>query len=471
MLKDVYLEELESNSYTAVFIVATPAIGHSGISHLAEHLCFRGSNKYPAAHELFIFNTLLSANINASTESGNTCFYICSDDLTIFKQGIDYLYNGLIELNYDTDVISSERDGVILNELKMYESNQQYRLRAMVRRGDCSAHAYQHAGGFSDTIINIQPKDVLAYKKHWYHPSKIQLLISGPNLKGLQSTLDKINTTELALPPKNLARYSSTTTPIKVINHEDSHHVYSWWVASPYLEDLLAHENRIATFASPFGQLFVDSEINTIGLFAIRLISQCELATFEVQLTDFILSLTISTKPAWHPPTKHPSEINRLIQVFNHKNTPLETIVKPLDFYLSNATSSSFYDISDSTKKTKGYELQHRESKVALNLQDNLSIKNICPLPYLFRAMVSKMNINLSFYNEGSHWLYALGVLNEQQLILLLCSAEFWQPRTVGECYAMGIGNHQGKIFIYGAQDSKVNERQAYWQKLLTSIE
>ena len=129
--------------------------------------------------------------------------------------------------------------------------------------------------------------------------------------------------------------------------------------------------------------------------------------------------------------------------------------------------TSTLNNIRHIAKVTEEYDFQNNESKIASQLQDKLSLANIPPLPHLFSTMVNTMDINLSFCHEGLHWLYALEGLNEQKLMSIICSAAFWHPRTSGECYAMGVGNYQGKLFVYGAQDRKVLERQDYWQRTL----
>jgi hypothetical protein len=468
MLKDVYLEDIDSRGYTAVFVVPTPAVKHSGISHLAEHLCFRGSSQYPAPHELFVFNTLLPANINASTESGYTYFYVCADDRAVFKRGVGYLYSGLAECDYGNKTIAAERDGVIFNELQMYECNKEYKLASAIWRGDCSENAYQHAGGFSDTIGHIQPKDVLAYKKYWYHPSKIQLLISGANVTELEGTIQELQTMALASPPKDLVQPNEAEEPFNLLSSEDNRRVYSWWIAWQYLHDILTHEEQIAAFAKPFGQLIIDDDVNTAGLFAIRLVSECELATCQKALTDFMVNLAISSKNAVQTRSKHPAEVTRLIQAFKHRNITPKAKAKPLEFYLSHVVTSQLNEIRHITKSAEEFDCQNIESRIALQLQDRLSLANICPLPNLYTAMVNKRDLSTPFCIEGAHWLYTLEGVNKQQLVSLFCSAVFWAPRITGDCYAMGVGHYQGKFFIYGAQDNKAQEREAYWRKVLS---
>ncbi|HAA99350.1 MAG TPA: peptidase M16, partial [Alteromonas macleodii] len=108
-----------SKVHSVVFALKTPAAGHTGLSHLAEHMSFRRSHPYPAAHELFTANTLLPVTINATTLAEYTFFFASSEKANVLLDAVNYLYCGLLNRDYGTDEVILERDGVIFNELAM----------------------------------------------------------------------------------------------------------------------------------------------------------------------------------------------------------------------------------------------------------------------------------------------------------------------------------------------------------------
>jgi Predicted Zn-dependent peptidases len=166
-----------SKVHSVVFALKTPAAGHTGLSHLAEHMSFRRSHQYPTAHELFTANTLLPVTINATTLAEYTFFFASSGKANVLLDAVNYLYCGLLNRDYGTDEVILERDGVIFNELAMLETNSDYALNAAIRLTDTNKNAYQHAGGFTQTIGSNSIQALQDYKRQWYQPSNITTLV------------------------------------------------------------------------------------------------------------------------------------------------------------------------------------------------------------------------------------------------------------------------------------------------------
>ena len=171
---------VDSSIYNAVFALKTPALDHSGISHLAEHMVFRGSTKYPANHELFIINSLLPATVNASTQNGVTFYFISSKEKSLFMLLLDYVYSGLVQITYQQSEFLLERDGVVYRELQMYEKHLNYAVDVAALRGDSSPENVYHYGGFSDTIALSSIEDLALYKQSFYRHEHITLYLNGP---------------------------------------------------------------------------------------------------------------------------------------------------------------------------------------------------------------------------------------------------------------------------------------------------
>ena len=153
-----------SKAHSVVFALKTPAAGHTGLSHLAEHMSFRRSHQYPAAHEFFTANTLLPVTINATTLAEYTFFFATSEKANVLLDAVNYLYCGLLNRDYSSDEMILERDGVIFNELAMLEANSDYALNAAIRLADTDKNAYQHAGGFtpvSYTHLTLPTSDLV----------------------------------------------------------------------------------------------------------------------------------------------------------------------------------------------------------------------------------------------------------------------------------------------------------------------
>ena len=307
-----------SKVHSVVFALKTPAAGHTGLSHLAEHMSFRRSHQYPAAHELFTANTLLPVTINATTLAEYTFFFASSEKANVLLDAVNYLYCGLLNRDYGTDEVILERDGVIFNELAMLEANSDYALNAAIRLTDTNKNAYQHAGGFTQTIGSNSIQALQDYKRQWYQPSNITTLVYSNSAHffeqckevvtavseeialSAQTALSamKAQSVETALSAeKTLSEESTLNRNAALSQHasqrEHSHldkeasldaqttkgenesirHVLTWWFPQCFLNGLLQQEATLSTVAGLKNTLFIDPEINQQGNFAIRLVT------------------------------------------------------------------------------------------------------------------------------------------------------------------------------------------------------
>lgn len=294
------------------------------MSHLAEHMSFRRSHPYPAAHELFTANTLLPVTINATTLAEYTFFFASSEKANVLLDAVNYLYCGLLNRDYGTDEVILERDGVIFNELAMLETNSDYALNAAIRLTDTNKNAYQHAGGFTQTIGSNSIQALQDYKRQWYQPSNITTLVysnsahffeqckevvtavseeialSAQTALSAEKTLSEKTalSAETALSEKAaLSEESTLNRNASLSQHasqrEHSHldkeasldaqttkgenesirHVLTWWFPQCFLNGLLQQEATLSTVAGLKNTLFIDPEINQQGNFAIRLVT------------------------------------------------------------------------------------------------------------------------------------------------------------------------------------------------------
>ncbi len=97
---------------------------------------------------------------------------------------------------------------------------------------------------------------------------------------------------------------------------------------------------------------------------------------------------------------------------------------------------------------------------------DLLSVSHFPPLPRLLRPIADMSNSVDKFVANDGHWVYEITHVCTNTLIKLLRSAAFWQPRTQGECYAMGVGTHNSKRYVYGAQDVSSYAREIWLDRL-----
>ena len=593
-----------SKAHSVVFALKTPAAGHTGVSHLAEHMSFRRSHQYPAAHELFTANTLLPVTINATTLAEYTFFFASSEKANVLLDTVNYLYCGLLNRDYGTDEVILERDGVIFNELAMLEANSDYALNAAIRLADTNKNAYKHAGGFTQTIGSNSIQALQDYKRQWYQPSNITTLVYSNSAHffeqckevvtavseeialSAQTALSamKAQSVETALSAeKTLSEESTLNRNAALSQHasqrEHSHldkeasldaqttkgenesirHVLTWWFPQCFLNGLLQQEATLSTVAGLENTLFIDPEINQQGNFAIRLVTNeamkevaSELSiealpklsqnlTHKLVSDDYdkrlrqlkhVVSACLASfdiKPSKPMPDtdKHAEGVGAAIRYFaqltdalgSNKCAAKDCATKSAYLASANKVSLSYLGALPSTEKSIALERIRKARKdfsaraSASNSDQSLlvprltskyrhfiALEHLPALPRLLRPLANKTT-NLKRFNAehialhltpfstpspsitlesaslnsasgylASHWVYRIAFYQQSILQAVLAHHFFWQPRTSGECYALGAATYENNLFLFGASDTNITERENWCHKVLSIV-
>ncbi len=70
----------------------------------------------------------------------------------------------------------------------------------------------------------------------------------------------------------------------------------------------------------------------------------------------------------------------------------------------------------------------------------------------------------------ASHWVYRIAFYQQSRLQAVLAHHLFWQPRTSGECYALGAATYENNLFLFGASDTNITERENWCHKVLSIV-
>ena len=575
-----------SKAHSVVFALKTPAAGHTGLSHLAEHMSFRRSHPYPAAHELFTANTLLPVTINATTLAEYTFFFASSEKANVLLDAVNYLYCGLLNRDYGTDEVTLERDGVIFNELAMLEANSDYALNAAIRLTDTNKNAYQHAGGFTQTIGSNSIQALQDYKRQWYQPSNITTLVysnSAHFFEQCKEVVTALSEKEALSAEKTLSEESTLNRNASLSQHasqrEHSHldkeasldaqttkgenesirHVLTWWFPQCFLNGLLQQEATLSTVAGLENTLFIDPEINQQGNFAIRLVTNeamketaSELSIealpkLSQNLTHKLVSddndkrlrqlkhvvsaclASFDIRPSKPTPDtdKHAEGVGAAIRYFaqltdalgSNERTAKDCATKSAYLASANKVSHSYLGALPSPEKSVARERIRKARKdfsaqaSASNSEQSLliprltskyrhfiALEHLPALPRLLRPLANKTT-NLKRFNAehiashltpfsipspsitlesaylnsdsgylASHWVYRIAFYQQSRLQAVLAHHLFWQPRTSGECYALGAATYENNLFLFGASDTNITERENWCHKVLSIL-
>lgn len=178
----------------------------AGLSHFLEHIVFKGSKKRPSARAISEAVDEIGGEFNAGTTKEWTNFYIkCrKDNLKIaFDVLSDMVLNPLLK-----EVDIEKEKGVILEEMAMYEDT------PIINIGDIFETTMfgktplgRDTIGIKKAIEAVKKDDFVLYRKQYYYPENLVIVISG----GLneKKTLDMTKQYFGSLKGKNTKEYAS----------------------------------------------------------------------------------------------------------------------------------------------------------------------------------------------------------------------------------------------------------------------
>ena len=102
LFDDTGTKWVSKKEYSGLFVVKTPALDDSGVSHGVEHFVFRCSAQFPQPESLFQLTALTDLTINASTQHDLTYYHCHSSCQQTFLLGLHYLWCGLTQPQFLT---------------------------------------------------------------------------------------------------------------------------------------------------------------------------------------------------------------------------------------------------------------------------------------------------------------------------------------------------------------------------------
>ena len=189
MTEDIYRHQnglkhinmVNSDGFSALFVVNTPIFDNSGVAHAVEHMVFRRSTAFPKPETLFQLTSLTDAKINASTFADTTYFHCQSQCSHTFILAINYLLNGLFNPIFDTEDLHCEihdgnDKGVIYQELIGSEQADQQSTKENDKNNFCY-------GGISASIGDLSLNDLTVFHQSFYQACNITLVTANADIE------------------------------------------------------------------------------------------------------------------------------------------------------------------------------------------------------------------------------------------------------------------------------------------------
>ena len=149
----------------------------AGISHVLEHMVFKGTEKRPKGQVARDVESL-GGYLNAATSFDKT-WYITDMPARHWKTGMDVVKDMAFHPSLDPAELEAEKD-VIVSELKGGDDTPTRRLFEDLQVAGLAHTVYgRPIIGFEKTIRAVTADDLRAYIRTWYQPQNMMLLVAG----------------------------------------------------------------------------------------------------------------------------------------------------------------------------------------------------------------------------------------------------------------------------------------------------
>ena len=162
----------------------------AGISHFIEHVCFKGTEKYPTSTDISSVIEGVGGMLNAGTDKELTIYW-CKVAQPHFLSALDVLADILINSKFDPAEIEKERQ-VIIEEINMSLDSPGQRVSMLIDEIVWPGHPLgRDIAGSKETVMAITREMMLDYLAGQYQPGNTVLAIAGAI--NHQETIDAVN--------------------------------------------------------------------------------------------------------------------------------------------------------------------------------------------------------------------------------------------------------------------------------------
>jgi predicted Zn-dependent peptidase len=165
---------------------------HAGVSHFIEHLCFRGTQKRPAARDISAAIEGVGGILNGGTDKELTVYW-CKVARPYLELTLDVLIDMLINSRFDPEDLEKERQ-VIIEEINMSNDSPSQRVGTLIDGLLWPEHPLgRDIAGSRDSVSNITREFMLDYFATHYQPGNIVVAAAGDiQHREMVSMVDKV---------------------------------------------------------------------------------------------------------------------------------------------------------------------------------------------------------------------------------------------------------------------------------------
>jgi len=289
--------------FCALFVVNTPAVDDSGVSHGVEHLVFRRSRAFSQPETLFQLTSLTDLKINASTLSNVSYFHCRSQCQTSFLLGLHYLLNGLLHPVISSDDLTEEvyddaNGGVIFRELTGLQQDTDHLRQVQVDASDASPLRCNQYGGDSEMLAQLTVSDLVNYHDQHYQACDISLVTANVEPEQVAAIIEQLkplaqptSTAQPALKEQPVSRKQAhyRAKPLIIGERFDQHRqLLRWWFSAHYFDYFSQHQHQLADLLQSIDAELVTPQfnLNKNQQFALNIIVSNQSSTGAAQILN-----------------------------------------------------------------------------------------------------------------------------------------------------------------------------------------
>ena len=156
---------------------ANEQAAQAGISHLLEHMVFKGTESRPRGEAARQVESL-GGYLNAATSFDKT-WYITDMPAAHWRIGMEIVKDMAFHPSLDPEELESEKK-VVISELERGQDSPMNRLFESLQTSALQNTVYSRPIiGFRESVLAITAEDLRAYVRRWYQPQNMLLLVAG----------------------------------------------------------------------------------------------------------------------------------------------------------------------------------------------------------------------------------------------------------------------------------------------------
>lgn len=149
----------------------------NGISHLIEHMMFKGTKRRNAQQIAEEFDSI-GGQVNAFTSREYTCYYARVID-TYKEKAVEVLSDMFFNSVFDETELEKEKK-VVLEEINMYEDAPDDIVHDLLAKAAFGEHSLGYPIlGAKEQLLNFTRQDLLDYISIYYNPENVVISIAG----------------------------------------------------------------------------------------------------------------------------------------------------------------------------------------------------------------------------------------------------------------------------------------------------